>query len=114
MKSINPTLSSEVAIELIELDIEELVLNGFPPGSRYEIADAVQCELERLLSARGFSAEDIGGQTTNDAGAFTVTPGARPEQIGAQVAQAIFGRLGIQDPVTTGSQGNARGQITQG
>ena len=37
----------------IVIEIDELVLHGFPPGERYRIGEAVQAELVRILGERG-------------------------------------------------------------
>ena len=79
----------------IEFYIDELVLHGFAHGDRYLISEALQRELTQLF---------IEGETTRlltqgndvshlDAGAFDLSPGAKPAMIGAQVAQAVYGEL---------------------
>ena len=79
----------------IDLHIEELVLHGFDPGDRYRIGAAVEAELARLLSEQGVSpALARGGElATLDGGSFDVAPGASPEGVGGQVAQAVHGGL---------------------
>ncbi len=77
------------------IDIEELVLHGFPAGQRYAIAEAVERELARLVNEQGAPS---GLATAPDAlavdgGAIRLTAGARPQQVGAQVARAIYGGL---------------------
>jgi hypothetical protein len=79
----------------IDLHIEELVLHGFAPEDRYRIGAAVERELARLLAERGVppglaAGAEIAGL---DGGAFQVAPGARPEAIGAQVAQAVYDKV---------------------
>src|SRR5206468_7371613 len=37
----------------IDLRIEELVLDGFPPSERYELAEGIERELTRLFTDRG-------------------------------------------------------------
>lgn len=79
----------------IEVRIEELILEGFAPRDRYAIAEAVERELTRLFAEPGMarlSAEPI-AMTRLDGGSITVRPGAKPETIGAQLAQAIHGGL---------------------
>lgn len=79
----------------IELHIEELILHGFAPGDRHQIGEAVERELARLFAEQGVPASlfqemeiaHLGG------GAFEVARGSRTEAIGAQVAQAMYGRL---------------------
>ncbi len=84
-----PRLSTPVAVEL---HIEELVLHGFAPGDRYRIAEAVQGQLTRLFAEHGvLPSMARGGEIAQlDGGAFEVTPGSKPEVLGAQVAQAIY------------------------
>jgi hypothetical protein len=82
----------------IRLHIDELVLYGFPPVDRYRIAESVQAELARLLAEQGVPAslEQGGSIARLDGGAFDLTPDARPDRIGAQVAQGIYGGLSVQ------------------
>ena len=63
----------------IELNIEELVLHGFSPGERYNIGEAVKCELTRLLVDRGVPQSlERGWEVANmDGGAFEVAQGSR-------------------------------------
>jgi hypothetical protein len=76
----------------VELHIEELVLHGFAPGDRYRIGEAVERELQRLLAEQG--AAQLPGNNVElariDAGQFNMSPNAKSETIGAQVAQAIY------------------------
>ena len=77
----------------IELQIEELILHGFAPGDRHRIGAAVERELGRLLSEGGLPAAlgQGGARPVLDGGSFHMKPQARPESVGAQVAQAIYG-----------------------
>jgi hypothetical protein len=77
----------------VTLRIDELVLHGFPPGDRYRIAAALEAELVRLIEARGIPSglTDSGTVPVLDAGSFHLAPGTRPQQIGMQIAQALFG-----------------------
>jgi len=79
----------------IELHIEELVLHNLAPRDRYRIADAVQRELTRLFAAQGAppSLAHSFDSAQLDVGSFTVSPEARGEAIGVQVAQAVYGGL---------------------
>jgi hypothetical protein len=79
----------------VELHIEELLLHGFEPGDRYRISDAVEHELARLFADRGVPPSLAGGDGAAmlDVGEFTVAQGTTPEEIGAQVAHAIYGGL---------------------
>lgn len=79
----------------VELHIEELVLHGFAPGDRYRIGEAVERELQRLLTeqdAPHLFGGDV-GLTQIDAGTFNLEPSAKSDAIGAQVAQAIYGGM---------------------
>jgi hypothetical protein len=79
----------------VDLHIEELVLDGFNPGDRHRIGAAVEAELARLFAERGVSPSLAWGAelATLDGGSFDVAPGAGPEQVGGQVAQAVYGGL---------------------
>jgi hypothetical protein len=79
----------------IELHIEELVLDGFAPGDRYLIAEAVESELAHLLAEPGVppAFAQSGVSTNLDAGTFGVAPGSGAAIVGAQVAQAVYGSL---------------------
>lgn len=79
----------------IELSIEELVLSGFAPENRYLIAEAVERELTRLLSEQGIPSNLTQMREVDrfDGGSFTVTSNTKPEAIGTQIAQRIYGGL---------------------
>jgi hypothetical protein len=83
----------------VELHIEELVLDGFDPRDRHRIGDAVERELKRLVIEHGVPpgliANSSGWNVDRlNAGEFGVAPGARAESTGAQVARAVFNRIG--------------------
>jgi hypothetical protein len=79
----------------VRLHLDELVLHGFNRGDRTRIGDAVQAELARLLGERVPPGLAEGRpREALDAGAFTVARGARPADVGAQVAQALYRALG--------------------
>ena len=75
-----------------EIDIEELVLHGLPPGDRYRIAGSAKQELERVFRDRGIppSLVDGGEIARVDGGSFEVRPSSRAETIGRQIAQALY------------------------
>jgi len=79
----------------IELHIDELVLHGLPARDRRQIADAMQHELTRLFAERGTSPAlaNRGEVRHLDGGSFQVARGAKPNSVGAQVAQAVYGGL---------------------
>ena len=79
----------------IELHIEELVLDGFAPGDRYGIADALERELTRLLTTHGLNptqAARLEG-TQLDAGTARLKPDSTPRTTGAEVARTVYGGL---------------------
>jgi hypothetical protein len=79
----------------IRLHIDELVLYGFPPIDRYRLAESVQAELARLLAEQGVPTglEQGGSIVRLDGGSFDLAADSRPDRIGVQVAQAIYGGL---------------------
>lgn len=79
----------------LDLNIEELVLNGFPGLDRDRIMQAVRAELERLISEEGVPAAfSRGGEVARlDGGSFEAEPGSSPEEIGTQVARSLYGGL---------------------
>jgi ribulose 1,5-bisphosphate synthetase/thiazole synthase len=85
------TQSSVLSPRSLEVNIEELVLHGFPPGDRYLIASAVEQELTRLLTERGVPSAFKQGSYVDiiDGGHFTISSRAKARNIGMQVAQAV-------------------------
>ncbi len=79
----------------IELHIEELVLHGFAHGDRHEIGAAVKRELAQLFAEQGIpsSLKNGGEMARLPGGAFTVARGSKPEVIGTQVAQSVYGGM---------------------
>jgi hypothetical protein len=80
----------------IELHIDELVLEGFAPGDRYVIGDAVQQELAHVLAQRSVpmslrsenATDEIKGQT------FIVPHNAKPHAMGRRIARAVYQGFG--------------------
>ena len=79
----------------LDLNIEELVLRGFPGQDRDRIMRAVRAELERLFVEQGVPASLSKGSEVAclDGGSFDAKPGSSPEEIGAQVARSLYGGL---------------------
>jgi len=79
----------------LEFHIEELHLEGFSFRDRHLIGAAIERELARLYAERGAAPSLLYDREVAqlNAGAFNVAPNARPETIGAQVAQAVYGGL---------------------
>ncbi len=80
----------------VRLRIEELVLDGFAPGDRYRIGEAVERELARLLAQQGVpGALAAGGEASwLDAGSFELVPESGSDAVGSRVAAAVYGGLG--------------------
>ncbi|HSB10230.1 MAG TPA: hypothetical protein VLM38_12155 [Blastocatellia bacterium] len=97
----------------IELHIEELVLQGFPAGDRYRIADGLQLELTRLLTEENFSlriALDTRIESL-DVEVVRVISESKSGLIGGQLAHALFGGLTRS---SAGSQADSRRQHFEG
>jgi hypothetical protein len=80
----------------IELSIDELVLDGFAPGERYRIGDAVEQELVRLLTMQGLHlarGAEIEQLRVNAAG---VNPRAASATNGEHIARAVYEGLNVQ------------------
>ncbi len=79
----------------VNLHIEELVLHGFNPADRYLIGEAVERELGRLFTEQGVPPSLLGGDEPArlNGGTFEIATGAPAEEVGAQVAQAVYGGL---------------------
>lgn len=79
----------------VSLHIETLVLDGFAPGDRHRIREAVQREIERLVSTQRLPPllSREGAIARLDGGVFKVAPSAKADVIGSQIAQAVYGGL---------------------
>jgi hypothetical protein len=79
----------------VELHIEELVLHGFAPGDRYRIGEAVERELQRLFAEQGAppSLAQSAARDYLDGGSFEAPRAARAGEIGAKIAQNLYGGL---------------------
>ena len=79
----------------LDLQIDELVLHGFPAAHAPHIRAALERELGRLFLAQGVPASlaasaDVGRL---NGGSFTHQPDATPDSIGSQLAQSVFSGL---------------------
>jgi hypothetical protein len=85
--------SASSARPSIEVHIEEIVLQGFPPAQRHSIADGIERELARLLSRNDAPPHWSAGcaeMDELDAGSFTVEYGRKPLAVGSDIARAIY------------------------
>lgn len=80
----------------LQLHIEELILHGFAARDRDRISAAIQQELTRLFTEQGIPPTLAqGGQIAQlNGGTFNVTAGTRPDIVGTQIAQSIYGGFG--------------------
>ena len=76
----------------VRLHIGELVFHGFPPTSRYSLAESTKVQLTTLLTEQGVPPDFKTNQAFVDAGSFQLTANSRPNAIGSLVARAIYGR----------------------
>jgi hypothetical protein len=74
----------------IELHIEELVLDGFEPHQRYEIAEALRARLGEVLAERGVP-PSLADVPAIDAGSISFGGATRT---GTAAADAIYGAFG--------------------
>jgi len=77
----------------VSVEIEDLVISGWPRAAACDIGDAIHQELTRLLSDRGVPAslQRPMQVASIDAGAVTATGNPQPGAIGAQIAGAVYG-----------------------
>jgi hypothetical protein len=82
----------------INLHIEQIILDGLPIA-RHEapkVRAAIEAELARLLKLGGLDAAlSTGGSFARvEAGALNLPRGGTPAQIGARIAEAVYGGFG--------------------
>jgi hypothetical protein len=75
----------------VRVRIDELALEGFPPGDRFRIAEGIRRELARLIAERGLGRlrQAPGGKPAVDSGSLRIAQGANAQAIGIQVAQSV-------------------------
>jgi hypothetical protein len=91
MKRHRPTLSNQGRVEAIEVHIDNLSLQGFPPGDYHHIRLDVQRELEAMLMHQRVSLSQMPDRQIEqiDAGSFMVKSGCPQNSIGSQIASAV-------------------------
>lgn len=79
----------------IELQIDELVLDGFEIRDQQRVGLALQNELQRLFTEHGVpsSLEQGGTVPRLDGGAVNVTATTGGDAIGAQIAHSVYGGM---------------------
>lgn len=82
----------------INLHIERLILDGLPLAHAQGplVQAAVEAELSRLLSAGGLHSSLQSGIAVPSvrADAVSLNTGSNPQQIGQQIARAVYGGIG--------------------
>ncbi len=74
----------------IEVHIEELILHGFEPANRWQIGDALERELHKLLAAKGVPALWLSSPERIAAGTICSASLTKPAQAGAEIAGAAY------------------------
>ena len=101
----------------VELHIDEIVLHGFVHRDRYEIQEAIQRELTRLIADEGLPSPFHQGDEAArlDAGSVMMHRGISPSEVGIQVAQAVYRGLALNNgqPVKSAEHVVDRGRSTQ-
>jgi len=79
----------------VHVNIEALVLRGFPVGDRERISEALRCELTRLFTDKGTPPALRNGLSAGsmDAGSIRLAADCGPTKVGMQVARAVYGSL---------------------
>jgi hypothetical protein len=77
----------------LELQIDELVIDGLPHLNRAQLGAIVQQELARLFAERGIppALYQAHAVPSIEGGAITLQPGASTPAVGGQIAQALYG-----------------------
>jgi hypothetical protein len=100
----------------VSVHIDELILRGVAPAERHRIGEAVRLELTRLIAERGLPASTHAVAPSQQAvaapphafaapphavaapawggGVVEVASGASAAEVGAQIARAVYARLG--------------------
>jgi hypothetical protein len=74
----------------IEVHIEELILHGAAPGSRWDVADALERELRELLGQRGVPTAWSSNPERIQAGTVRANFQTGPTAAGAEIARAAY------------------------
>lgn len=79
----------------MDIRIEELVLHGFDPRDGKRIGEALKRELTRLFTEQGIpDSFQLGSKVERiDGGSFEVGSGSEANQVGAGVAQSVYGGM---------------------
>ncbi|MCB0806149.1 MAG: hypothetical protein KDC05_10155 [Bacteroidales bacterium] len=80
----------------IEINIDELILEGFPYIDRDKIGNSIRNELAKMISEKGMPNAYLDSQqiSTVNGGSFFISKGSTPNSIGKQIAKSIFEGFG--------------------
>lgn len=76
--------------QIIEVNIDELVLHGFSPIERYQIATDLQIELTRLFSEKGLPDSFNNGIRIDRLHAGNFQIGNKKISTGSQIAGSVY------------------------
>lgn len=81
--------------QAIEINIQELILHGFPPADRYKIGEAVRSELARMFMDKGLPQNLSQGTEISgiDGGSFNMSKNMNAQTIGNHIARSVYGGL---------------------
>ncbi len=74
----------------IEVHIEELVLHGFDPKSRWQLSDALEQHLGELLSTQGLPPTWLSSPERIETATTSALPVNNASAMGNQIAGAIY------------------------
>lgn len=80
----------------VSLEIDELVLHGFPAEARYRVAEALEQELTDLFAVQGGAPRGTGESCDLDALPpleVVLAPGATPQHVGRLLGRELFRAL---------------------
>jgi hypothetical protein len=79
----------------IEINIEELVLEGFAPFDKFNVANALERELIRLMNVHGIPTSLTKDNTVSliNAGTFRINQTAGSDSLCGQIANSIYAGL---------------------
>jgi hypothetical protein len=80
----------------ISLQIDRLVLHGFPPGDARKIGVAIEGELTRLLNQQGLDLSKSTHQHRLNGGSFRSLSHDTPALIGRRIARVIYSGIAGQ------------------
>lgn len=86
----------------IHVHIEELLLDGFAPGDRHSIGEAVEQELARLIAERGLNSALMadGEKPSLHVNSVQWSRDGDPSQLGQKIAHSVFGEIGRSEEKT--------------